>query len=674
MSSKPTYAQLKQRVSELEKAVFKCEMAEKALRQSEERFGSLIHKIQVAVVVHKADTSVITCNPKAQELLGLTEDQLLGKTAIDPDWKFLNSEGETLPPIDYPVKKVLATRQPLRDMTAGIIRPLNSDLAWVLVNADPVFNDKGFITRVIVTFTDITERRRAEEMLRESEARYRELYISNPNPMWVYDLETYNFLSVNEAAISHYGYSREEFLSMTIKDIRPKEDIPRLVQNVEAVGEGLDEAGIWCHIKKDGSQIDVEITSHVLIFDHRRAEMVLVHDVTERKRIENERMKLHLQTAQSQKMESIGRLAGGIAHDFNNMLGVIIGQSELAMHVLNPCSPVYANLKDIRKSAKRSAALTGQLLAFARKQAVNPKVLDLNRTIDSILQMLRRLIGEDIQLDWIPGEDLWPIKMDPAQIDQVLTNLCVNARDAIEEVGTISIRTQNISLNEADCRQKSMFTAGDYVMLAVSDDGCGLDKNAKNTIFEPFYTTKEVGKGTGLGLSTVYGIIKQNKGIINVRSEPGQGTIFELYLRRVKEAIADKEKPIANAFQEGTETVLIVEDESSVLAMSAAMLKKFGYNVLEASSPNQAIAIAQQFNNPIHLLLTDVVMPEMNGKELERQIREINPLIKVLYMSGYTADVVMPHGITENNIEFLQKPFSIHTLSEKVRKVLDQIC
>jgi len=397
-----------------------------------------------------------------------------------------------------------------------------------------------------------------------------------------------------------------------------------------------------------------------------------VSDITERKLAEKAHEKLQHQLIQAQKMESVGRLAGGVAHDFNNMLGVIIGNADLAIQNLDPSLQVHEDLQEIKAAAKRSADLTRQLLAFARRQAAAPIVLDLNETVEGMLKMLRRLIGEDIELVWMPRANLWPVKIDPAQIDQVLANLCVNARDAIEGVGRITIETQNAVSDHVDGIDDPEFSPGDYVSLTFSDNGCGMDEATRVNIFEPFYTTKDVGEGTGLGLSTVYGIVKQNDGFISVDSQPGKGTVFKIYLPRTTEVeTADRDKtavPIAG----GSETVLLVEDERAILRMGKTMLERFGYTVLPAHEPNEALMIVEQYDEKIDMVVTDVVMPEMDGKELKRRIEIHHPDIKVLFMSGYSADVIMHRGILQEDVNFLQKPFTVDVLVNKVREVLDQ--
>jgi len=375
---------------------------------------------------------------------------------------------------------------------------------------------------------------------------------------------------------------------------------------------------------------------------------------------------------QAQKMESIGRLAGGVAHDFNNMLNVILGHAELAVDQIDPMSPLFGDIQEIRKAAKRSADLTRQLLAFARKQTISPKELDLNDAVEAMLTMLRRLIGENIDLVWLPGARASRVRIDPSQLDQILANLCVNARDAIGEVGKVTIETANVAFDEEYCASHVDFTPGNYVMIAFSDNGCGMEKQTLAHIFEPFFTTKDIGKGTGLGLATVYGIVKQNEGFVNVYSEPGHGTTFKIYLPRLKApAEQDKTEKLGKTAQGGTETLLVVEDEPSILNMSVIMLKKMGYRVLSAGSPLEAIRVAENCKDEIHLLMTDVVMPEMNGRELAQQLQAKFPGLKRLFVSGYTENVIAHHGVLEPGVFFLQKPFSKDELACALRRVLD---
>ncbi|MDQ1330859.1 MAG: hypothetical protein QG578_1124 [Thermodesulfobacteriota bacterium] len=395
-------------------------------------------------------------------------------------------------------------------------------------------------------------------------------------------------------------------------------------------------------------------------------------DITGRKRAEEEKAKLEEQYRQAQKMEAIGQLAGGVAHDFNNMLNIILGYSQMALMKTDPSSQLSANLMEIMNAARRSADLVRQLLAFARKQTIAPKALDLNDTISGMLNMLRKLIGEDINLIWMPAANLWQVKMDPAQIDQILANLAVNARDSISGVGKITIETGNAQFDKEYCSQNTDFVPGQYVLLSVSDNGCGMDKETCEQIFEPFFTTKEVGKGTGMGLATVYGIVKQNSGFIKVQSEPGKGTTFRIYLpRREEEAgTAINEPCIHSGPLTGTETVLLVEDNEALLKMGKMMLEELGYGVLTAGTPDEAVKLVEQYAGDIHLVLTDVVMPGMNGRDLMNRLSLLRPGIKGLFMSGYTSNVIAHRGILDEGVYFIQKPFHMEVLASRIRDAL----
>ncbi|MFW6180864.1 MAG: ATP-binding protein, partial [Spirochaetota bacterium] len=384
-------------------------------------------------------------------------------------------------------------------------------------------------------------------------------------------------------------------------------------------------------------------------------------------------LELEQQYRQAQKMEAVGRLAGGVAHDFNNMLSVILGHAELELMRSGLSGHVRESLMEIQKAAENSAQLTRQLLAFARRQTVEPRVLDLNETVEGILKMLRRLMGEDIELAWLPGAGLWAVKVDPAQVDQVLANLCVNARDAIKGVGKVTIETGNAVFDEGYCRVHAESRPGEYVMLGVSDTGCGMDRETREHLFEPFFTTKGVGEGTGLGLATVYGIVKQNEGFINVYSEPGQGTIFRIYFPRCTGAQETEDAKGGEGVPRGSgETVLLVEDEPAILELGRVMLEQLGYRVVAAGTPDEALERAGVQEEDIRLLVTDVVMPHMNGRELAERLRERRPGLKCLFLSGYTADIIARHGVLEEGVHFIQKPFTMTELAMQVRAALGE--
>jgi signal transduction histidine kinase/ActR/RegA family two-component response regulator len=446
----------------------------------------------------------------------------------------------------------------------------------------------------------------------------------------------------------------------------PREGVCEYCPSVKTLQDGRVHEAVTQTPRPGGIRNYRLVTSPIFNQDGRiRAVIEITEDITER-------LSLESQLRQAQKMESVGRLAGGVAHDFNNMLGVILGYGELALEDTDAANPLYNALQEILKAARRSSDITRQLLAFARKQTISPKILDINKTVGEMTKMLQRLMGENIEMAWLPGENVWPLMMDPGQIDQILANLCVNARDAIADVGKVVIETGNAEFDESHCKRYLGFLPGEYVLLAVSDNGCGMDAETQDKIFEPFFTTKEPGTGTGLGLATVYGIVNQNKGFVNVYSEPGQGTTFRIYLPRHRtrgDRLPEKGRP--QSVERGHETILLVEDEPTHLGVTTMMLERLGYQVVAAETPDKAIHMAREYNNEIHLLVTDVVMPEMNGRDLARSIQSIQPNLKCLFMSGYTANVIAHHGILDKGLNFLQKPFSKEKLGARVREVLD---
>ena len=422
-------------------------------------------------------------------------------------------------------------------------------------------------------------------------------------------------------------------------------------------------------------EVDVD-TEERTLFTEMAEDMAyafyVLHSDEARKVSEQKQKALEGQLIQAQKMDSVGRLAGGVAHDYNNMLSIIVGYTEMSLEDLSLDDPLYGNLTEIFSAARRSTEITRQLLAFARQQTIAPKVLQLNELVENMLKMLRRLIGEDIDLAWRPGEDVWPVKMDPSQVDQILINLCVNARDAIADVGKITIETRNIRFDRAYCADHAGFVPGDYILLAVSDDGTGMASDTLDKVFEPFFTTKKLGKGTGLGLATVYGIVKQNKGFVNVYSELEEGTTIKIYLARYTgQSLGEALEPGGEMPLGRGETLLMVEDDEAILTLGKKMRENLGYNVLTASVPGDAMALAQESAGGIHLLITDVVMPEMNGRDLANGLQSLYPDLKVIFMSGYTANVIAHRGVLDEGVNFIAKPFSQKDLALKVRTVLD---
>ncbi len=551
------------------------------------------------------------------------------------------------------------------------MRAKDGSWRWILGRGDVVRRDaQGRALLLVGTHIDISGRKQAEESAARERLFSDEVIDSLPGIFYMYD-ENSRLVRWNRRHEEETGYSSQEIagkgnLEFFAEEYR--EGIREAVQTVFAEGAGYAEAPL---LLKDGRQVPYFFTGRPAMVGGRQYFLGVGIDISDRKQAEEERERLQAQLIQAQKMESVGRLAGGVAHDFNNMLSVIIGYAELAQLLIDPNAPVTKYLEQIRSAAERSANLTQQLLAFARKQAIAPRQLDLNETVEGMLTMLRRLIGEEIELAWLPGAGLWQITMDPSQVDQLLVNLCVNARDAIGGVGKITIETANINLDETYCALHEGFSPGGYVLLIVSDTGCGMDKETVKGIFEPFFTTK--GQGTGLGLAMVYGIVKQNNASVNVYSEPDRGTTFKIYLPRTvsQRETAETIDPEGFRFGRG-ETILLVEDEEKIMEMVRMMLTTLNYGLLVASSPEDAIKLAQEFDGPIDLLLTDVVMPKMNGRQLQERLLAIRPDMRSLFMSGYTADVIAHQGVLDKGLHFIQKPFTMQGLANRLREVLDR--
>ncbi len=479
---------------------------------------------------------------------------------------------------------------------------------------------------------------------------------------------------VSPGAQKIFGFSRQELENKTVAEVVHPDDLQRVTDAIQDAADHPEKTVTveYRHAHKNKSWVFAEAIGQSFIHDPAvKGIIASIRDITERKRKEEETAKLHEELAQSQKIESVGRLAGGVAHDFNNMLGVILGYAEMALMDTEEGQPMHSALCGIQQAAQRSADLTSQLLAFARKQPVSPKVIDLNFTVESILTMLKRLIGENIDLVWLPEDDLETIKMDPSQLSQVLTNLCVNARHAIQDTGKITIKTNNTIITETDLVVHPFFVPGKYVLLTVSDTGCGMDEETLLLMFEPFFTTKKEGLGTGLGLAMTYGVVKQNNGFIIVDSKPGHGSTFKIYLPCYKAKGIDKPQQVTvKSAEPGHETILLVEDEPLILEITTKMLEHLGYQILSASTPGEAISLAQKHAGEIDLLVTDVVMPEMNGRELAQNLLSLYPGLKCLFMSGYTSDVIAHHGVLEEGVSFIQKPFAMNDLAAKVKNII----
>lgn len=517
---------------------------------------------------------------------------------------------------------------------------------------------------------DITEQKQSEKLLQEQEERYRNL-VDNA-PIGIYTISSQGKILVLNQAMANF-----------LDCASPQEALQYCADNVTMLWINPDERTRYItNLRDQGQMNNFEFQARTAL--GKTIWLSLCARVAERKEdgsfiIEgfasdvSDRHRLEEQFFQAQKMESVGRLAGGVAHDFNNMLSVILGYSEIGLTKVDSASLLSTYLQEISNAGHRARQITQQLLAFARQQTVAPMVLDLNATIEEMLKMLRRLIGEDIDLAWKPASDLWPVKIDPSQVDQILVNLCVNARDAINDVGKIIIETQNVVFDQLYCEDHLDSIPGEFVRLAVSDNGCGMDREVLENIFEPFFTTKGLGSGTGLGLAMVYGIVKQNGGFVNVYSEPGKGAGFHVYLPRdtEKQAMEGSEEETREIACGHGETILVVEDEVAILQLAQVILEGLGYRVLTAGTPADALRLAEEHGGELHLLLTDVVLPGFNGKELAHRLLLRHPALKCLFMSGYTANVIAHRGILEDGIHFIQKPFSRDQLAEKIREAME---
>ena len=651
--------------------------AEEALKSANKQMEDIIEFLPDATLITDKENKVIAWNRAMEELTGMSKEEIIGKSHQMVAIPFYNelldgtaTEGQEMLPQYSSVIQI----GDVVHAEAFIPSLYQNRGAHVFAAVSPLLDSSGNIAGHIESIRDITKQKQAEDNLYKEEQRFRILTDHSYDIILLVNREG-NIIYENPAANRILGLDIGKRIGASVFDNVHPDDM-NLVLNAfhllfSDINAPVQKAEVRVRHRNGTWRIFTVVANNLV--DEKKVDAIIVNlrDITDQKQAQEEREKMQVQLVQAQKMESVGRLAGGIAHDFNNMLGVILGRTEIAMTRIEDTQPLYKDLQEIRKAAERSANLTRQLLAFARKQTVMLRALDMNETVEGMLKMIRRLIGEDIELVWLPDSVLLPVRMDPGQIDQILANLCINARDAIDGVGKITIETGSAVFDEAICYHHMDFIPGDFVMLSVSDNGCGMDRETLDKLFEPFFTTKGVGKGTGLGLSTVYGIVKQNGGFINVYSERDRGTTFRIYLPRH----TDKAKQIPNDDKQmhrpGSEVVLLVEDEPAILEMANMMLERMGYRVLSTGTPSQAISMARSFVGDIHLLMTDVVMPEMNGRDLAKNILSVYPDIKRLFMSGYTADVIAHQGVLDEGVHFIQKPFTMDDLAAKLREVLD---
>ena len=641
----------------------------KKVEQELKMARSVIDRASFGCFWISSDSRIIYINDQACQSLGYSREELLSMSIQDIDRGFP-------PEVWHELWKRLLTSRVQTFETIHLRKDGTGFPVEITVNCVE-FDGEEYSCAYV---RDLTDHKLAERAVRENEERLRQAIRVSSIGIFDHDhLTDIIYWSPRQREI--YGWGPDEPVTLQgFLDVVYPEDLERIKMAVQRAHDPAND-GFWDVeyriIHRDGNVRWLTARSQTF-FDGTGSErrpirtVGALRDITGEKQSEGEREKLQAQLIQAQKMESVGRLAGGVAHDFNNMLTVILGHADLALHRLDPVSPLRTDLLRIEEAAQRSADLTRRLLAFARKQTIVPKVLDLNDTMEGMLEMLRRLIGENIDTAWAPGRGLWPVKIDPAQVNQILANLFVNARDAIVDDGKVTIETGNVEFDQAYCAEHTGFIPGRFVMLAVSDDGRGMDEETHAHIFEPFFTTKGVGKGTGLGMATVYGIVKQNEGFINVYSEVCKGTTIKIYLPRYAAEAAPvcAEDPVPPA-EGGTETILLVEDDSMVLELNKTLLEKLGYTVLPASVPGEAIRLAEEHREKIRLLITDVVMPEMNGRELSNRLTTLLPDLKSLFLSGYTANVIAHRGVLEEGVHFLQKPVSRNNLALKVRQVLE---
>jgi PAS domain S-box-containing protein len=636
-----------------------------ALGESEKLFKDVFNTSPDAILLIDGE-AIVDCNQAAVRMLGYEDRETLLRMDAAELSPPLQPDGRDSPEKGCELIATIHANGSHRFEWEH--RKANGEILPVEVVATLVVRHGKNLLHVV--WRDLTERKRAEAERLKLEGRYRLLFDRANDGIFVMTAEG-NLVSVNESFARMHGYTADEMLKMNLRDLDTPESARPIPERMRRIMAGEALTFEVEHYHRDGHVFPLEVSTSLVDSGGETLIQCFHRDITERRRAETDRARLEAQLQQARKLESVGRLAGGVAHDFNNMLGVILGRTEMGMELVDPSQPLHADLEEIRNAARRSADLTRQLLAFARQQIVAPRVVDLNEAVAGMLTMLQRLIGEDIQLRWQPDPAVWPVRVDPSQLDQILANLCVNSRDAIADVGKITVETANDSFDAEYCADHAGFAPGDYVTLSVSDDGCGMDEQTQAHVFEPFFTTKGIGKGTGLGLATVYGAVKQNNGFIHFYSEPGRGTTFKIHLPRHTGAVAlartgEKVQPIPR----GTETILLVEDEAAILKLSSRLLEKQGYTVLAAATPGEAIRLALEHHGVIHLLLTDVVMPEMNGRDLASHLLTLHPDIKRLFTSGYTADVIAHHGVLDEGVYFIQKPFSLRDLAIKVRETL----
>lgn len=554
-----------------------------------------------------------------------------------------------------------------------IVRP-DGEIRHLYEQGEVELDPQGRPSALRGSVIDVTPLKRAEQSAREMADRLDGFFEHSPLILAEVSLD-YRYEVVNSRFCELLGRPRSEVRGRTLEELLPPAMVPDFKARIDEV-VATRQTTVVEDLVDIGDEQAIFSTWLFPLFDQQdrvRSVGSIGQDITQQRRHERERVELTEQLRQSQKLDAIGRLAGGVAHDFNNMLSVILGYTDMVMESLGEEHPAYEDLQAVESAAERSTNLTRQLLAFARQQTIAPEVVDLNREIPRMLRMLERLVGENVEILWRPDDDLWPVLIDPSQIDQILANLAVNARDAIDDVGRLVIETANQTFDEQSDAIQHPFRPGDFVVLRVSDTGSGMTAEIREKIFEPFFTTKTASRGTGLGLATVYGIVQQNEGFIQVHSEAGRGTEFAIYLPRATSVDpARSSTPTVAEAPTGDERVVLVEDEVTLLELTRRQLESLGYEVLGTSSPEEALALFEADEGPIHLLVTDVIMPGMNGRQLHEEVKKLRPDTPALFLSGYSTDVIAHHGVLDPGVNFLSKPVSKTALGEKIRSILDR--
>lgn len=654
--------------------------AEEKLLESQKRLSEIIDFLPDATFAIDREGKIIAWNQAIETMTGFTAQEMMGKGEYAYGLPFYGVKRPILIDLVFkPDHEIKANYSFVKQQGDCLLAEANvyprGELRILWGIARHLYDCKGNVVGAIESIRDITDRKRDELTIREANERFRSV-MRAATAYSIIGTDPDGIIHVfNEGAELMLGYTAEEVIGKATPELihDPEEVAARAAEMgiepgfevfVAAARLGGNDTREWTYIRKDGSRLTVSLTITAMRSESGMMNgfIGLARDITGEKQMEQQ---LH----QSQKLESIGRLAGGVAHDFNNMLGIILGAAQLSMPKVPEGSELWQNLNAIKTASERSRDITRQLLAFSRKEIISPRPVNLNALIIDSAKNMGRLIGEDVKRALRLASDLWTVMLDPSQLDQILMNLSVNAHDAMPDGGLLTIATSNTHINRESSHLHPNVQPGDYVQLTVSDTGCGMDRVTREHIFEPFFTTKGIGKGTGLGLSTVYGIVSQNNGFINVESEPGEGTTFRIYLPRVVAEVVTPEQETLAALT-GSGTILLVEDEEMLLWMTTRLLEEIGYRVIQASTPHEALAICSRQDQQIDLTLTDVVMPEMNGRELAKRINLIRPEMKVLFMSGYTADIMAQRGILESGMQYIQKPLDMTQLNEKICAIL----